>query len=103
MLIEARPYAGRPLMTRPTTEASMSIDGRTGHREGVLSARQCVLHSLAWMWAPTERIAVLTKTAVVLMFRSRSWRGEYGRTITQRVVLTLRKTHSVSVTLTTLF
>jgi len=44
-----------------------------------------------------ERIGVLTKTdAVVLTFRSRSWRGEYGRTITQRIVLILRTTHSVS-------
>jgi hypothetical protein len=38
--------------------------------------------------APTEGIGVLTKTdAVILMFRSRNWRGEYGPTRTQRFAI----------------
>ena len=91
-------------MTRPTTEGCMSIDIRAWHRDGLLRAGQCFAYPLTWMWKPTEGVGVLTKAdAVVLMFRSRSCRGEYGRTITQRVVLTLRKTLSVSVTRITLF
>jgi hypothetical protein len=72
------------LMTRPTTGGCMSIDIRGWHREGRLRAGQCFLHTLTWNWQPTEGIGVLTKAdAVVLMFRSRSWPGEYGPTITQ--------------------
>jgi hypothetical protein len=64
----------------------MSIDIRGWHREGRLRAGQCFLHTLTWNWQPTEGIGVLTKAdAVVLMFRSRSWPGEYGPTITQRI------------------
>jgi hypothetical protein len=64
----------------------MSIDVRSWHREGRLRAGQCFLHTLTWNWRPTEGIAVLAKTdAVYLMFRSRSWPGEYGPTITQRI------------------
>ena len=73
-------------MTQPTTEACMSIDIRGWHRDGLLRAGQCFAHPLTWMCAPTEGIGVLTKAdAVVLMFRSRNWRGEYGPTITQRI------------------
>jgi hypothetical protein len=73
-------------MTRPTTEACMSIDVRSWHREGLLRARQCFLHPLTWMWEPTEGIGVLPKIdGVVIVFRSRNWRGEYGRTLAQRV------------------
>ena len=75
-------------MTRPTTEGCMSIDIRSWHREGRLRAGQCFLHTLTWNWRPTEGIAVLAQAdAVVLMFRSRSWRGEYGPTITQRILI----------------
>jgi hypothetical protein len=64
----------------------MSIDIRNWHRGGLLRAGQCFLHTLTWNWRPTEGIAVLAQAdAVVLMFRSRSWRGEYGPTITQRI------------------
>jgi hypothetical protein len=64
----------------------MSIDVRSWHREGRLRAGQCFLHTLTWNWRPTEGIAVLAKTdAVYLMFRSRNWRAEHGRTITQRI------------------
>ena len=73
-------------MTRPTIEASMSIDIRGWHRDGRLRAGQCFLHSLTWNWEPTQGIGVLTKPdAVYLMFRSRSWQHEYGSTITQRI------------------
>jgi hypothetical protein len=73
-------------MSRPTTEACMSIDIRSWHREGLLRAGQCFAHPLIWMAEPTEGIGVLIKTnAVALMFRSRNWRGEYGPTLTQRV------------------
>jgi hypothetical protein len=62
-------------MTRPTTEGCMSIGVRSWHREGRLRPGQCFAHSLTWMWEPTEGIGVRTKAdAVVLMFRSRSWR-----------------------------
>jgi hypothetical protein len=68
------------------TEGCMSIDVRSWDREGRLRAGQCFLHSLTWMWQPTQGIGVLTKAdAVYLMFRSRSWQHEYGPTITQRV------------------
>ena len=64
----------------------MSIDVRTWHREGRLRPGQCFAHSLTWMWEPTEEIGVLTKAdAVYLTFRSRSWQGEYGPTIKQRI------------------
>ena len=64
----------------------MSIDVRSWHREGLLRARQCFLHPLTWMWEPTEGIGVLPKIdGVVIMFRSRNWRGEYGQTTTQRI------------------
>src|SRR6516164_4963431 len=73
-------------MTRPTTEGCMSIDVRSWHREGRLRPGQCFAHSLTWMWEPTEEIGVLTKAdAVYLTFRSRSWQGEYGPTIKQRI------------------
>jgi hypothetical protein len=73
-------------MTRPTTEGCMSIDVRSWHREGLLRAGHGFLHSLTWMWEPTDGIAVLAKgDAVALMFRSRSWRDEYGPIITQRI------------------
>jgi hypothetical protein len=73
-------------MARGTTEGCMSIDVRSWHREGRLRAGQSFLHSLTWMWQPTQGIGVLTKAdAVYLMFRSRSWQHEYGPTITQRV------------------
>ena len=72
-------------MTRPTTEGCMSIDIRAWHRDGLLRAGQCFAYPLTWMWKPTEGVGVLTKAdAVVLMFRSRNWRGEYGPTLTQR-------------------
>ena len=64
----------------------MSIDVRSWHREGRLRPGPCFAHSLTWMWEPTEEIGVLTKAdAVYLMFRSRSWQGEYGPTIKQRI------------------
>ena len=73
-------------MTRPTTEGCMSIDVRSWHREGRLRPGQRFARSLTWMWEPTEEIEVLTKAdAVILMFRSRSWGGEYGPTIKQRI------------------
>jgi hypothetical protein len=73
-------------MSRPTIEACMSIDVRSWHREGLLRAGQCFLHSLTWNWEPTQGIGVLTKAdAVFLMFRSRSWPDEYGPVITQRI------------------
>ena len=73
-------------MTRPTTEGCMSIDVRSWHREGRLRPGQCFAHALTWMWEPTEEIEVLTKAdAVVLVYRSRSWGGEYGPTIKQRI------------------
>ena len=73
-------------MTQPTTEGCMSIDVRSWHREGRLRPGQCFAHSLTWMWEPTEEIGVLTKAdAVVLMFRARSWGGECGPTIKQRI------------------
>ena len=73
-------------MTRPTTEGCMAIDVRSWHREGRLRPGQCFAHSLTWMWEPTEEIGVLTKAdAVVLMFRARSWGGECGPTIKQRI------------------
>jgi hypothetical protein len=74
------------LMTRPTTEGCMTIDVRAWHREGRLRGKQCFLHPLTWMWAPTQGIAVLDKVdSVALMFRSRSWPSEYGPIITQRI------------------
>jgi hypothetical protein len=36
----------------------MSIDVRSWHREGRLRAGQGFLHSLTWMWQPTQGIAV---------------------------------------------
>jgi hypothetical protein len=73
-------------MPRATTDASLSIDVRSWHREGLLRAGQYFTYSLTWMWEPTEAITVLTKAdAVLLMFRSRNFRGEYGSNITQSV------------------
>ena len=73
-------------MTRPTTQGCLAIDVRSWHREGRLRPGPCFAHSLTWMWEPTEEIGVLTKAdAVYLMFRSRSWQGEYGPTIKQRI------------------
>jgi hypothetical protein len=73
-------------MPRATTDACMSIDVRSWHREGLLRAGQCFTYSLTWMWEPTEAITVFTKAdAVLLMFRSRNFRGEYGSNITQSV------------------
>jgi hypothetical protein len=66
----------------------MSIDVRDWHRDGLLRPGQCFAHPLIWMCAPTEGIGVLTKIdAVILMFRSRNWRGEYGPTRTQRFAI----------------
>jgi hypothetical protein len=48
-------------MARGTIEGCMSIDVRSWHREGRLHAGQCFLHTLTWMWRPTEGIAVLAK------------------------------------------
>jgi hypothetical protein len=68
----------------------MSIDVRSWHREGRLRPEQCFAHSLTWMWEPTEEIGVLTKAdAVILMFRSRSWGGEYGPKTAKALGLTV--------------
>jgi hypothetical protein len=41
------------------------------------------------MWVPTEGVDVVIEAdAVVLMFRSRSWGGEFGQIIRQRVPIT---------------
>jgi hypothetical protein len=73
-------------MPRGTTAGCMSIDVRSWHREGLLRIGQPFAHALTWGGEPTEGMGVLTRAdAVVLVFRSRRWGGEYGPFTTQRV------------------
>jgi hypothetical protein len=76
-------------MARATCEGCMSIDVRSWHRQGLLCAGQRFSHALTWMWVPAEGVDVVTEVdAVVLIFRSRSWGGEFGQIIRQRVPIT---------------
>jgi hypothetical protein len=62
---------------------------RDWHREGLLRAGSCFAHALTWMYEPTEGIAVHAEAvSVALMFRSRSFAGGYGPTITQSIAIT---------------
>jgi hypothetical protein len=76
-------------MARATTDGCMSIDVRNWHREGLLLDGIGFAHFLTWLGAPTEGIAVLAEgNAVLLVFRSRSFGGEYGEQMAQRVPIT---------------
>jgi hypothetical protein len=74
------------LMALALSEGCMSIDVRPWHRQGLLRAGQHFGHPLTWMEEPTEGIGVLVKAdAIMLVFRSRRWGGDYGQFIHQRV------------------
>jgi hypothetical protein len=76
-------------MARATTDGCVSIDVRDWHREGLLRAGNCFPPFLNWMGEPTEGIAVHAEAdSVALMFRSRSFAGEYGPRITQCIPIT---------------
>jgi hypothetical protein len=87
--MRSRRRSGARAPANAADEGCMSIDVRSWHRQRLLCAGQRFSHALTWMGEPTEGVDVVTEVdAVLLIFRSRSWGGELGQIIRQRVPIT---------------